>query len=495
MHPANFLGISLMMLPILSVAQIPSSVFSQSTDRANIVPLPAPAPAPSPAPSPANVAQARRGSTVSLNPQPLPPKALATGTATLNAFGGTRSLNPQPLPPKESATGTATLNALGGTRSLNPQPLPPKTLAAGAMGTPAAIAATVAAAHQGSATAPATRKAARLPNGLFQMPDSQMITVDGKPIAAGVLKKAIVAHIDANAAPPTTVKVQTRHLNVAAVMHGVAAGTAGTAPTQLLTRTTALPTSLDSKSRELPVVQNFAERVASTRGVSGIGALMCNDNGPPRIDEIKGKMRPGQSLTIDGTCLGNRAGRVEIIGPFPGGKLVPAFTAWDMTGIVLQIPATIRGATDGAVAVSVITADGKVTPARMAQFVAVRERVDVPERRWSPAPGFDLADAIDATPSTNKAYAGHLAKSLQINPQCALDSMDAVVLAGSVTQIRGFEDGPANEASIMIDWNGACTGGTIKSFAVAGGDIAVVNACHVSFYTRAWAYCPAGVAP
>ena len=58
----------------------------------------------------------------------------------------------------------------------------------------------------------------------------------------------------------------------------------------------------------------------------------------------------------------------------------------------------------------------------------------------------------------------------------------------------------ADEASVTIDWVGACTGTkttTHYSYVIAEGvsDVSIRSACRVAFQARAWAYCPAGVAP
>ncbi len=63
-----------------------------------------------------------------------------------------------------------------------------------------------------------------------------------------------------------------------------------------------------------------------------------------------------------------------------------------------------------------------------------------------------------------------------------------------------LDQGPPNEASVTIDWVGTCTGTTTTThynYAVVqgSGDVSIKSACRVAFQARAWAYCPAGVAP
>jgi hypothetical protein len=244
---------------------------------------------------------------------------------------------------------------------------------------------------------------------------------------------------------------------------------------------------------------------ANTNTSAALKDLICADNGPPRIIEVVGRLKPGGKFSVWGRCFGARPGRVELIGQFPGGKLIVPFTGWDMTSVDLEMPATIRGAGDHVVAVTVVSADGRPTPALQANFVAARERIEVPDRLWSPNAGFELASTVETLKtdtgamSDNPAQAGHVAKSLRVNPQCTLDNMDATVLSGDVSQIRGWEQGRANETSVTIDWVGTCVNTTTTHYHYVivqrGDDISVSSACRVAFQARAWAYCPVGVAP
>ena len=160
-------------------------------------------------------------------------------------------------------------------------------------------------------------------------------------------------------------------------------------------------------------------------------------------------------------------------------------------------------------AVTVVTADGKTSPAMQAQFAAARERVEVPERLWSPGASFELAATGDSTigsndlfaspGSANKASSGQTAKTLRVNPQCRLDNMDAIILSGGISQIRGWELGPPNEASVTIDWVGTCidtTTITNTNYIIATDTSrSTTKACRVSFQVLGWAYCPVGIVP
>lgn len=361
---------------------------------------------------------------------------------------------------------------------------------------------------------------------LYGLEDRAIIIVSGRPSTAGELKRQLAADLTAAAGPPRAVPGGSRKLDLVAL--NVASGGARaalTAAPMLQTRSTTTPapgllkglssstTATDAPgtsalllARSTTPLKASAGALAVDKG-SSVSAARCLDKGPPAITEVKGALKPGAQLTIWGRCLGDRPGRVEVIGQFPGGKLTLPFTAWDMTGVTVEMPATVRGAGDHAVAISIVTADGRTSPAMQASFVAARERVPVPDALWSPTAGFELAATVEtlntataAPVRTNPAAGGQVSKSLRVNPQCALDNMDTLVLSGGVSRVSGFENGPPNEAHVAIDWVGTCTGTkTTTSYhyviGVAGDDTAITSACRVAFQARAWAYCPAGVAP
>jgi hypothetical protein len=188
------------------------------------------------------------------------------------------------------------------------------------------------------------------------------------------------------------------------------------------------------------------------------------------------------------------------------------FKHWDSTGVILDIPSNIRGVQDQTVSISVITAEGKATSALPAKFVAAREYVDVPERFWSPMAGFtaeagnsydtdhdvqNLSESFASAYNANSAHQGSAAKSLRINPQCALDTMAVDAQVGNIVKISGWENGPPNEANVQLDWVGACHGMayTLNTIGVSDGERTVNASCKVSFKVSAKAYCPLGISP
>jgi hypothetical protein len=346
--------------------------------------------------------------------------------------------------------------------------------------------------------------------GLFALEDRAIIIVGGKTTTAGTLKQALQAELAAKAGPPKIVNGGARKLDLAALVSPGGSGgpkpfpSGGIGP--LLPKSGAKTAQTSGVLQGAQVIHAGATPVITGSKVAvGLGSLRCADKGLPKISESPGKLKAGGSATLWGQCFGDRPGRVEVIGQFPGGKLNLAFTAWDDNAIELAVPATVRGAADHVVSVTVVAADGRSSPAMQAQFVAQRERVEVPARLWSPDAAFELSATAETShlvdpDDANEAHAGHTTRTLRVQPQCSLDTMDAIVHAGAVTGIHGWEQGPANEASVSIDWVGVCTNAratTDYNYLIVEGtrEITIKSACRVAFETRAWAYCPAGIAP
>lgn len=343
-------------------------------------------------------------------------------------------------------------------------------------------------------------------NGLFALEDRTVVTVGGKSTTAGAMKQAVQAEIAAKAGAPKTVHGGVRKVAIeqrdagpgAKTRSGGGVALAGGLPfgPTVTPRASATAKAAAFETAQ-PVRLHTTASASADKDNGSLASLRCPNQGMPTISESPGRLKAGGTATVWGQCFGDRPGRVEVIGQFPGGKMTLAFTAWDANAIALEIPALVRGVPDHPVAITVVTADGKTSAAMLAQFVAARERVEVPERAWQPGAGFELASTnVD---SINPAAAGQLAKSVHVNLQCALDAMDAVVLSGGITQISGFESGPPNEAQVRIDWVGTCveskTTTRYTSIVAMGDDISFKSACRVAFQARAWAYCPAGVAP
>lgn len=346
--------------------------------------------------------------------------------------------------------------------------------------------------------------------GLFELADATPIVAGGKSTTAGALKKTIRAELAIKAGAPKTIRVGQRKTDFDAAPATRTEAAAQTQPVRGNGLGSNLGHGFGPAPRRIPV-QTTTTADISAAGVSGrpttvsqttvasYSEIRCPDKGSPVISEVAGRLKPGGKVTVWGKCFGDRTGQVEVIGQFPGGKLTVAFTGWDQTAVDLEMPATVRGATDHTVAVTVVAADGRRSPAMQAKFVAAREHVAVPDRLWSPASGFELAATSDGPSTSNPAGSGHLSRTLRINPQCGLDTMDMDVLAGNVSAIRGWEQGPPNEAAVTIDWAGTCLDTTTNvhyNYVIAqDNERSVRSACHVAMKPVAWAYCPVGVAP
>ena len=340
---------------------------------------------------------------------------------------------------------------------------------------------------------------------LFSLDDKTVLKADGKETSAAAIKQQLLAQIAAKAGPMKTVKASMRSLDTSVAGGGAGVRQSpvrdqhpGTAPGGLgkIDQTTATAKANVLVPGGLP--HGALVTATATGRNSAVADMYCTDKGPPTVTEVDGTLRAGGKVKLWGKCFGDRTGRVEVIGQFPGGKLAVAFTSWSQTLIEIDVPATVRGAPDGTVAVTVVTAEGKATPAAQGRYVAARERVEVPDRMWSPGSAFETAATSNNQP--NPSESGQLARNVRINPQCGLESMVADVIAGDVTSIDGFDRGPPNEAAVTIAWRGTCV--TTKSwttynfaFVYSQGDVTVTEACRIALRPRAWAQCPVGIAP
>lgn len=415
-----------------------------------------------------------RGSTV----------ALLAGATIAQAVAATSALQPaapSPLQQAQPAFGATAERGDASAATKRPEPLGLKPAPGLGLKVQPAPAPASAAAKGALSTGSNVSKSAK---NLFDMEDRAIIIVSGKQTTAGELKRQLHAEFAAKNGPPKTVNGGARKLDLAALN-----ATASAKARLLLTKQS--PTQAYTALAATPAGMTIDK--AGT-----YSSQKCLDKGPPVIDEIKGTLKAGSQVALWGRCFGDRPGRVEIIGQFPGGKLQAGFASWDKGAVTIAIPGNISGAADHVVAVSVITADGKVSPAMQAKFVAARERIDVPDRLWSPDSQLARASTSDGG-APNPAGFGVLPMRLRVNPQCALDNMEVTATFGAVRSIRGWAMGPANEASVTVDWTGVCDRKETKvktDYVIRTSvDYSYEWACRVALQARAWAYCPVGIAP
>ncbi len=341
---------------------------------------------------------------------------------------------------------------------------------------------------------------------LMNMDVKSIIIVGGKQTTVGEAKKKFQAELKRKIGPIKTTKAKPRKLDLSTFQI--------VSPTGKLVTSNSTPLTGLSKSKgefPAPAPGNSEWKTAARVEKSGL-PYICKTNELPQISNLSGRLIAGRKVVINGTCFGDRSGSVELIGPFPGGKLKLPFTSWNQFSVALEIPATIRGVADQTISISVITANGKATPAMPAQFIATRERLEVPDRYWTPNAsfnftrdsvtkhegGYNAGIDIPRAIQDNEARIGQTPLTLRINPQCSLESMSVDVLAADKVAIFGWENpGPANEANPILSWVGTCHATTyLTSGTVLSSSSETINAtCTVSFKARAWAYCPAGISP
>lgn len=337
---------------------------------------------------------------------------------------------------------------------------------------------------------------------LFEMDDRAIIIVSGKQTTAGELKKSLLAEKEKKDGPPRIVHGGTRKLDLATlnVTHSATAAV----PT-LSTRTLNAP--LDP-STQVNITPEPSTKGTFAQSNNRLGAVIkeirCADKGPPAVSEIKGKLKPGGDVvTVSGRCFGDRAGRVVVAGQF--GQIQASVAAWDMNEIKVQLPAGIRGVGDHSVSVTVATTEGRASARATAAFVAQRERIEVPPRLWAPVYYYERSihtnTFTDASPVHVPAAGrnGQARFALDVNKQCALDTMDTIVQLGQVGRIAGWEAGPAYAASVTVDWAGSCLDFTHESTMPGLVPFTTRSStwgwtvCRVGFHPHATAYCPVGV--
>jgi len=421
--------------------------------------------------------------------------ALLPAVAMASAMAATSALQPA-----QSTFGAATERSETSSATKRPTTL-------GMQAAPALVPASAAA--RGSVAT--QRKPTHSFKSFFEMEDRAIIIVSGRQTTVGEQKRKLDAEITAKSGAPKTVRGSARKIDLAALnATSPATARAGIAQskTASIARVAQAPALLTNQS--LTQTQPSAKTTIAGMRVDKAGsysAQKCLDKGPPVISEVRGTLKVGGQVDVWGRCFGDRAGRVEIIGQFPGGKLQAVFAAWDAGAVTIAIPGNVSGATDHTVAVSVVTAEGKVSPAVQAKFVAARARVEVPERLWSPSGRFELA-ANEESPTSggstrgslgsNRAHAGATPMSVRVNPQCALDDVVTSSVYGSVTDIKGWELGPPYEASVTIAWQGTCSSFVVsrtENLSLLGPEETASSSCRVAFQARAWAYCPVGINP
>lgn len=317
-----------------------------------------------------------------------------------------------------------------------------------------------------------------------------IIIVGGAPQSAGATA----------AAKPTTMKTPSRPKtwDSDAATVTVAAGAGGTSSTLGMRQPTIIGgTGMNSTRSAVPgdVRRNSrdARLVQAAPGNAAAAAEIDCVTPAPRIANIQGKLIPGKPFTINGSCFGDEAGVVELIG-LQGGKMTTQFSSWDAHSIKAVMPA-VRGTPDQPVAVTVVRkSDRKSSAALEAPFVATRELVDVPKSSWAPS---DRHQEFHPTPPAADSIV--VSFTARINPACALDSVTAnasrgIIKAMNGWQAPGWEKHP-HEATVAIPVAYVCKTKTERSYMFNKEIVDSVDTidCEVDVVVTATAYCPVGV--
>ena len=366
---------------------------------------------------------------------------------------------------------------------------------------------------------------------LFDMDDRAIIIVSGRQSTAGALKKSILAEIDKHNGPAqrisaarkaATLDVHPEHREAAppAAVNPAVIGQAKLRAERMAAGTSGVPV-LSTRSQtlmpdptQIPTIPppplargSFAERVDHSK-TEAILEITCADKGPPTIAEVKGTLKPGQAVLLQGRCFGNRAGQIAIASQyFPGGKLRVAPLVWDMNEIRLVVPDNIVGVPDHSVYITAATAEGRTSSPQPARFVALREHVNVPTRLWLPTSRHSAADSMSfKKPAAEITVWNSLRDSqhthgrdgrtnfqIQVNEACALDTVDVDVRRGSVRSLSGWEAGPPHRAEATVDWRSSCVEIDVHNNYVFDVSWDLTIACGIDFQLKATADCPAGI--
>ncbi len=358
---------------------------------------------------------------------------------------------------------------------LNPQPLPPTPPDPTRQVTPPVGGA-------GSAT---------LPDNLFQLNDRAIIVVGGRQMQVGQVKREISAELERLSGPPVTARSVVRPQRDATTsVTGASSNMTGTRSPSTQPRVNVPVTAgpAGATTRPAGATTRPGSSVTQTTVTARDAIEYCTKN-PARVRRVDGPLRPQQAFTIHGECFGERAGRVEVSG-LPGRLNV---REWSNHRIVAVMP-FVRGHADKQLGVTIVRADqGRSAPAQ-ADFVAVRQRVEVPANKWAPNGNLKRQFAQTETGGTFlEAGIGSAGETfrLAVNPACALTEASWTQRVGRVTAFEGWEQGPAHAADVSIRWAPLCV--TSKTSFIF--PLSTTQICEIAFDLHAWAQCPLGVAP
>jgi hypothetical protein len=385
--------------------------------------------------------------------------------------------------PSQSPTGTTGPSASGSSASGSSSPRP-----------------------SGSGTSTAATKRAALVK-LLSSPDNTVVTVDGKSISAGQLRKGIRSYssglkkiprvsaarsVSAPGNSPSTLTSQNRSL-LAALQQAVSSssGSGGSLRNASMKSDAAVPgthgtlASSQKSSAAADISKPCPQRI-------------------PYIAEMKGSLTPGGMITFEGTCLGTTPGEVRIYGDFANGFVRLQVQMWADGGVAATVPADLTGVLDQSARLEVIRADQQVSNDRKAAFVATRATLQVPATLVQLVTCTDYANdcaddaashvSTDGDDGSSGQRFGTDAWQVTVGNGWSLQNLAISDEIGSTTA-TGFDQGQPNTAAFNIQWVGGVLSSTTyhATFWDLVGSTETTYLASYSFSVSAVG--PAGVSP
>lgn len=215
----------------------------------------------------------------------------------------------------------------------------------------------------------------------------------------------------------------------------------------------------------------------------------CNTS-PPTITRVRGHATPGNPFRVSGYCFGSAPGRIEFIGNLPRDLQRASFTTWSDASVDVVMP-PVRGATDGQLAVTLVTADGRRSAAQPVQFVASRETFRIPAAKIRPSAR--VIEPVRQTADNVFARIEDTRLQVLVSPQCSVDHVFSSSRIGAVTAIGFLDDGAVpSRAEVGLSWRRGCTHKVENRYLIASTSVAY---CAVDIQVEAEASCPSGFTP
>ncbi len=318
----------------------------------------------------------------------------------------------------------------------------------------------------GTATSTAAAKRAALVK-LLSSPDSTVVTVDGRSISAGQLRKGIRAYsngqkkiprvsaarnVSAPANTPSNLTAQNRSL-LAALQQAVSSSSSSSSTSGSVR---------GASMKSAAAVQGNHSTLVGAQKSSAVAenAKPCPQR-DPYIAEMKGSLTPGGMITFEGDCLGTTPGEVRVYGDFANGFVRLQVQMWADGGVAATVPADLTGVLDQSARLEVVRADQRASNDRKAAFVATRATLQVPASLVQLVTCTDYANdcaddaashvSTDGDDGSSGQRFGTDAWQVTVGNGWSLQNLQVSDQIGSTTA-AGFDQGPPNTAAFNIQW-------------------------------------------